>query len=58
MRFDDLHRVECDAYGLAGSAMANLANTYAALGRHTDALVIENRCWSFSNACYPRTIPR
>ncbi len=35
--------VGCDSFGIAGSAMNNLAVSYGELGRHADALVLFER---------------
>jgi tetratricopeptide (TPR) repeat protein len=49
--------VGCDTYGFAGDAMANLANSYAGLGRHEDALVLEEHVLEFRRRVLPKDHP-
>ena len=49
--------VDCDAFGIAGSAMNNLANTYGALGRHADALALKEKVLEFRRRVLPEDHP-
>jgi hypothetical protein len=40
-----------------GSAMTNLANTYSALGRHQDALVLQKKTLEFQRRVLPENHP-
>ena len=40
-----------------GGAMNNLANTYSALGRHEDALVLKERVLEFQRRVLPENHP-
>ena len=46
-------RVDCDAFGIAGTSMNNLALTYGELGRHADALVLRERVLEFFRRVLP-----
>jgi hypothetical protein len=41
-----------------GKAMVNLANTYSALGRHQDALVMEEKTLEFRRRVLPENHPK
>ena len=46
----------CDSMrSFLGTAMGNLANTYGALGRHQDALVLEEKTLEFLRRVLPET---
>ena len=49
-------RVGCDTYG-PGGAMNNLANTHADLGRHTDALALQEKVLEFFHRVLPEDHP-
>ena len=49
--------MDCDAYGFAGIAMGHLALTYAGLGRHADALVLEEQVLEFRRRVLPEDHP-
>ena len=57
MGCDDSHGLICDAFGIAGSAMSNLALTYCDLGRHTDALVLREKVLEFRRRVVPEDHP-
>ena len=40
-----------------GTAMNNLANTYSALGRHQDALVMQEKTLEFRRRVLPKNHP-
>ena len=49
---------DCDARALfSGTAMNNLAVTYSALGRHDDALAMEERVLEFRRRVLPENHP-
>ena len=49
--------VDCDAFGIAGSSMINLAGTYRALGRHADALALQEKALEFRRRVLPEDHP-
>ncbi len=49
--------VDCDAFGIAGSAMHNLAISYADLGRHADALALKEQVLEFRRRVLPKDHP-
>ena len=49
--------VDCDACGIAGTSMNNLASTYSDLGRHEDALVLKERVLEFLRRVLPENHP-
>ena len=49
--------VDCDAFGIAGTSMSNLATTYGALGRHADALGLEEKALEFRRRVLPEDHP-
>ncbi len=50
--------VDCVSFGIAGSAMDNLAVTYSELGRHADALVLFERVLELYRRVLPEGHPR
>jgi hypothetical protein len=49
----------CDSTrSVLGMAMSNLASTYSALGRHQDALVLEEKTLEFFRRVLPENHPR
>jgi len=50
-------RVDCDACGIAGSSMSNLAVTYGELGRHADALALREKVLEFRRRVLPEDHP-
>ena len=56
MCFDD-PLVDFDAYGLAGNAMNNLANTYGELGRYADALDLREKVLKIFQRVLPEDHP-
>ncbi len=50
-------RVDCDAFWIAGSAMSNLAATYGKLGRHADALALNEKVLEFRRRVLPKDHP-
>ena len=49
--------VDCDAFGIAGTSMSNLAATYGALGRHADALALQEKALEFRRRVLPEDHP-
>jgi len=48
----------CDlTRSVQGQAMSNLANTYSALGRHQDALVLQEKTLEFFRRVQPENHP-
>jgi hypothetical protein len=48
----------CDlTRSVLGQAMCNLANTYSALGRHQDALVLQEKSLEFRRRVLPENHP-
>ena len=48
----------CDlSRSVLGDAMLNLANTYSALGRHQDALVMQEKTLEFRRCVLPENHP-
>ena len=50
-------RVDCDAFWIAGVAMSNLAVTYGKLGRHADALALNEKVLEFRRRVLPKDHP-
>ncbi len=50
-------RVDCDAVEIAGSSMSNLAHTYGELGRHADALGLQEKVLEFRRRVLPEDHP-
>jgi hypothetical protein len=49
--------VDCDAFGIAGTTMNNLALTYGSLGRHADALGLQEKVLEFRRRVLPEDHP-
>ena len=49
--------VHCDAFGIPGTAMCNLAASFHALGRHADALALWEKVLEFHRRVLPEDHP-
>ena len=49
--------VDCDAFGIAGISMSSLAVTYGSLGRHADALGLQEQVLEFQRRVSPEDHP-
>ena len=50
-------RVDCDAFGIAGTSMSSLAVKYGSLGRHADALALKEQVLEFRRRVLPEDHP-